>query len=232
MPIEQDITALVSASNNLTGIVTNKIDDIDSKVNTTLSDMEAWKVNALTSTQAKTLVSPGSQQIIDLSHLSNTLFYPVILGGSAEQTNEYEISRYYAAKSGLTGEDTLASLFLKFSFVGHTWGGNPQTIMIHRNEQTYRMTASVLGLANYHHPMVFLLGGYEYKLFSNIAEVPFTLYETKTEYYKWKPNVVSAEYDSSCGPIDAAASANSAGALTVGPVYNTEHTHYIGRLGG
>lgn len=224
MAIEQDITELVRTANNLTDVVDSKIDDIDNKLNAGISGLEDWKTNAFTSPEAINNVMEGCVKPVDLRHLSSSLFYPMIIhGGSANKTNEYEVSRYYAA-----GGVELAGLFLKFSFVGHTWGGNPVTIVIHRNEQTYRITAGALGLANYYHPVVFLRGGYWYQLSANSPDVKFKIYETITEYYT---NTTNPEYNSSVGPVDEAAATGSLGGLTVGPDYNVVFTRGIGRLG-
>ncbi|MFT4925628.1 MAG: hypothetical protein ACI8WB_001721 [Phenylobacterium sp.] len=230
MPIEQDITALVTASNSLTGVVENKIDDIDQKVNTTITGMEAWKTNAFTSAEATNLVAPGCYKTIDLQHLSTALYYPVVLGGSANYTNEYEICRWYSySRTGAQPAESLAALFLTFSFVGHSWGGNPISLMIHRAEQVINMTCAALGFASYYKPVVFLRGGYLYDMRSNVRDCPYTIYETQTLYYH---NATTNIYDRTIGPVDEATAMASDGGLTMDPIYNTLHSKYIEQLGG
>jgi hypothetical protein len=218
-------TAATNAATQLTAVITNKVTKIDAAVNETFTMLNAWKTTAFTSPEAKNSVSPGCEKLLDLSHLSANLFYPVIINkGHVHRVCDYEISRYYSAPG-----PELGGVFLRFSFVGHTWGGNPISIVIERNQQTYRLMAAALGLANYYHPVIFLRGGYEYNLISNKSNIEYVLYDVKSRYYHEE---LRPQYDSYIGPVDEATAIASAGGLTLGPVYNKEHTNFIANLGG
>ena len=199
---------------------------LQSRVNTAEQNFNSWKSSAFTSEEASLNVAIGSKKVINLTHLNAATFYPVILSGDANHVNEYEISRYYAQQ--IPGED-YAGLFLKFGFVGDSWGGNPITLMIHRCEQTYRVTAGALGYANYFKAIVFLRGGYLYHLTSNNRNQKFTIYETQTRYFH---DPKQPQHDSFTGPVDEATAKGSIGGLGIKFIYNTLHNKYLPNLGG
>lgn len=235
--LQQTNAELVVASNELTSEVTSKLStinstvsakmgEVDSTLNNTITTLNDWRSNVFQSDDAKRQIQLGSKTGLDLVHLDSNTFYPVIFKGSPTHINEYEISRWYEEKKG----DSLGSagLFLKFSYVGDLWGGNPNSLYIHRNEQTYILSAGALGYVNYYHACVFLRGGYFYNIFSNNPSQDLTLYEVKTKYYE-SPN---PDHDSWIGPVSLGDIETSLGVLTVGPIFNAPHNKDISQLGG
>jgi hypothetical protein len=200
--------------------------DSDKRVSGSLNDLEAWKLTAFESDEADNNVWRGSQNKIDLLHLSPNLMYPVVFMGSSSRVNHYEVSRGYSGDR-LEGE-SLAGLFFKCSWVGDTWGGNPLSLIIDRSEQTYIVTLGLAGFVSYYQACVFLRGGYKYDLRSSNPNQKYIVYETETLFYQ---DVNRPEYDSTIGPITPSEALLLGGAIKKENLYNFNHNHNLTGVG-
>ncbi len=227
--LQQENSQLHLGVNALTQEVSAKMGQIDAKVVEASDKIDQFKLDFFNTEEAKNHISTGSYNKIDLLHLNKDLFYPVRLIAQASYLNEFTISRHY--HQSLPAGSELGALFLKFSFTGATWGGNPITMLINQSEQTYQLMCGALGIQNYYHPVVYLRGGYDYNLRSNNVNQQFVVYEQKSKYYQQYTNGDPSEYDSWCGPVDEAKAALSPGALPMELVDNKRHIIHIPDLG-
>ena len=120
MALEQDIAALVAASDNLTQAVEQKIAHIDQKVDQSESDFRQWR----TSVQAKDINGEALyKSVIDLTGLSTDHFYPVwwSMPSNREGETQLTICRNYADDAGLApfGGGCCAYCRVKFTVRRH-----------------------------------------------------------------------------------------------------------------
>lgn len=230
MTTSADLIAQVGAAVSELNTAKNKFEEIredtEVVVSGAKSSLDAWKVAAFQSDEANGNVWRGSQTIIDLTHLSTGLMYPVVLKGSSASINHYEISRDFAGvrQSGAA----LAGLFFKCSWVGDAWGGNPISLVIDRSEQTYVISMGAAGYVAYFHAAVFLRGGYQYHLRSSNAAQIHTVYEVETVFYQ---DIANPQNDVSVGPITPENALILTGALTNANLYNVAHNHDLTGVG-
>lgn len=116
MSLEQQVAALVTASNNLTGVVSSKQADIDAKVAAKTAELEAWRQGA-----RSTMTLPFRYGV-EVGGDANT-YYPVPITFSAgEKRGRLVISRdYNAAHPSSLGTDHVAGLVLDLSVRGALW---------------------------------------------------------------------------------------------------------------
>jgi len=230
MTVEQQIADMqqasveqTQASQALADEVAGKMGEIDSKVSQSQSDFESWKASAFQSEEAKNNVLRGSDQEIDLMHLSTELVYPIVFLGSPNEINHYEITRGYSHAGA-----TSAGLFARLSWVGDTWGGNPSSLIIERCEQTYLVTLALAGFVPFYRAAVFLRGGYKYNLRSSNWQQQLQVFEQEGYVYQ---NLEDPQNDSKVGPVTVEAAALLPGAVAMTNIYNAVHNHNLVGVG-
>ena len=132
-----------------------------------------WIMFALESRKAD-----GIDIELNLLALDPTKFYPVLIEGHSFYTNTIQISRQY---SWGYGANPLMSVFLEYTFIGNTWGGNPVKTRVRQHNYSYS-PAILLGYASRYKSCVFLRGGYLYKFRHSYKLATATIYEVETEY--------------------------------------------------
>ncbi|MFK7091375.1 Phage tail protein [Chromobacterium violaceum] len=116
MSLEQQVAALVTASNNLTSTVAGKQADIDAKVAAKTAELEAWRQGA-----RSTMTLPFRYGV-EVGGDANT-YYPVPIWATPhEKCGRLVISRHYgAAHPSSLGPDHVAGLLLELSVRAEGW---------------------------------------------------------------------------------------------------------------
>ena len=142
MSLEQQVAALVTASNNLTGEVAGKIGQIDARVATKTAELDQWKVDN----------SPERRLVRDITiGGSKDFFYPVWWSSPAAGNDgplKLTVCRSYHWNGG-PGEQPLnpgiphqAGLLLEMESSDVSWGGDPKFLEIKRYAATYNQTVA------------------------------------------------------------------------------------------
>ncbi|AOZ50866.1 hypothetical protein [Chromobacterium vaccinii] len=116
MSLEQQVAALVTASNNLTSTVAGKQADIDAKVAAKTAELDAWRQNA------RNEMTLPFRYSVEVGGDANT-YYPVPIWASPyEKCGRLVIFRdYNAAHPSSLGTDHVAGLLLELSIRGSAW---------------------------------------------------------------------------------------------------------------
>jgi len=158
MAIEQDIAELVQASNNLTGVVDGKIQDIDKKVASAESDYQAFKADADDDFQ-RSLSSAKRVIKVDLKHLDPDKYYAVIF--KHPKMFDLRIERYIHA-------DVNGGGILDYYVRLQNWSaGGDFTFAIqeHYFRSVHDFVGKVKAASTPYTSGVWLLGGWSYSLY-------------------------------------------------------------------
>lgn len=143
MSLESAVQDLVVASNKLTTAVDEKITKIDARVDKEAVDFAAWRQ----AVQAKDINGRALYtQVIDLTGLSTSIFFPVWwkMPGNDEGETEIVISRLFSRDADLQpygpGVIHIAGLNLQVEGCGFPWNGDANYLSVKRVSQTYRET--------------------------------------------------------------------------------------------
>ena len=164
---------------------------------------------------------------IDLRGLDLNLYYPVLLNMSNAEPIDLKIHRSYA--SDRDEEASYGGLFLHVIATGGSWGGNPITMKVISNEQTYHRTAGAIGFGGYSHPMVFLKGGYLYHGLSSQSEQSVQILTEQTTYYEHESD---SKYNLTAGPTDDSEIDASDGVLAMSSSFVDLGRANISKIGG
>lgn len=133
-------------------------------------------------------------QIIDMSSLSDTTYYPVVLRDGSDKTfNNYELSVRYSDGS------YSASVFCKFDFTGFSWGGNPIKLFVDSLHHVYENLLGAIGYVGHYKPVMYLKGGKQYRIKASSGVTPDIVTSIDTDYDGYSSS--GSQYMVAIGPI-------------------------------